>query len=316
VATGVRNVMGWIGGLPGKIKSALSSVGSDLYGIGKTALTDLWNGVKNGASGIIGWISGFAKSIVSTFKTIWGWFSPSRVMYEGGKALMEGLSGGIKDHAHKAMAQVTSVAGKVTAGVSQWTGLVRQALSMEGLPLSLTGNVLHQMQTESGGNKAAINLTDSNAAAGDPSRGLLQVIGTTFSAYHWPGTSNNIYDPLANIAAAINYAAHAYGPTLMSGGMGMGSGHGYAGGGATSPGWAVVGEHGRELVKLPGGATVTPAGQSAQMLGAGGGGGTTVVQLEISASGQSAFEAFMQTAIKNWVRVKGGGNVQKAFGRV
>ena len=57
------------------------------------------------------------------------------------------------------------------------------------------------------------------------------MIGATFSAFHVPGTSWNIYDPLANIAAAINYARARYGPTLMSGGMGMGSGHGYATGG-------------------------------------------------------------------------------------
>jgi len=87
------------------------------------------------------------------------------------------------------------------------------------------------MQTESGGNPNAINLTDSNAMAGDPSRGLLQTIMSTFRAYHWPGTSWNIYDPLANIAAAINYAVNRYGPSLMSGGMGMGSGHGYDSGG-------------------------------------------------------------------------------------
>jgi hypothetical protein len=87
------------------------------------------------------------------------------------------------------------------------------------------------MQTESGGNPNAINLWDINAQHGDPSRGLMQTIGSTFAAYHVAGTSSNIYDPLANIAAAINYALHVYGPTLMRGGMGMGSGHGYSDGG-------------------------------------------------------------------------------------
>ena len=94
---------------------------------------------------------------------------------------------------------------------------------------------------------------------GDPSRGLLQTIMATFLAYHWPGTSGNIYDPLANIAAAINYARHVYGPNLMSGGSGLGSGHGYASGTSSAlPGWAVVGERGAELVKFRGGEQVTP----------------------------------------------------------
>jgi len=121
--------------------------------------------------------------------------------------------------------------GHYGAGVAQWRGDVLRALAMEGLPLNLASRVLYQMQTESGGNPNAINLTDSNAAMGDPSRGLLQTIMSTFRAFHWPGTSWNIYDPLANIAAAINYAVHRYGPSLMSGGMGMGSGHGYDDGG-------------------------------------------------------------------------------------
>ena len=181
---------------------------------------------------------------------------------------------------------------------------------MLGLPSSLEGRILYQMQTESGGNPNAINLWDSNAAAGDPSRGLMQVIGSTFAAYHVPGTSNNIYDPLANIAAAINYASHVYGPGLGA----LGSGHGYAAGGPTSAGWAMVGEHGRELIKVPGGATVYPNGASQQLV-AGGQAAATLVQLEVS-GGQSDFEKFMSTWIKNYVRVKGGGSTQKAFGRV
>jgi len=61
----------------------------------------------------------------------------------------------------------------------------------------------------------------------------------TFMAYHQPGTSFNITDPLANIAAAINYIASRYGSpyNLPSGG--------YASGGefiARSPYLAMFGE--------------------------------------------------------------------------
>jgi hypothetical protein len=66
----------------------------------------------------------------------------------------------------------------------------------------------------------------------------MQVIMSTFRAYHWPGTSWDIYDPLANIAAALNYARHVYGPSLRNAsGAGIGSGHGYAEGGLV-PGYA------------------------------------------------------------------------------
>src|SRR5258708_26026295 len=118
------------------------------------------------------------------------------------------------------------------------------------------------MPTESGGNPNAITLTDSNAAAGDPSRGLLQPIGSTFAAFAGPFSGRSIYDPMANIYAALNYAMHRYGPTLMSGGAGVGSGHGYAAGtGWASPGWALVGESGPELLRLRGGGQITPIGK-------------------------------------------------------
>lgn len=79
-----------------------------------------------------------------------------------------------------------------------------------GVPASYDG-ILRNVMRESTGNPQAINLYDSNAAAGIPSKGLLQVIEPTFQAYHVPGTSFDIYDPVANIAAACNYAAHRYG---------------------------------------------------------------------------------------------------------
>ncbi|MGW1593777.1 transglycosylase SLT domain-containing protein [Streptomyces sp. NPDC002343] len=92
-------------------------------------------------------------------------------------------------------------------------GWIRQALSImkaKGIPGSYNG--LHRnIMRESSGNPLAINNWDVNAVNGIPSKGLLQVIPPTFTAYHVAGTSWNIYDPVANITAAANYAAHRYG---------------------------------------------------------------------------------------------------------
>ncbi|WP_067892926.1 transglycosylase SLT domain-containing protein [Nocardia vaccinii] len=92
-------------------------------------------------------------------------------------------------------------------------GWIHQALdimSAHGIPGSYEG-IYRNILRESSGNPQAINLYDSNAAAGIPSKGLLQVIDPTFRAYHVEGTSWNVWDPVANIAAACNYAAHRYG---------------------------------------------------------------------------------------------------------
>ncbi|APA95833.1 Ribonuclease E [Nocardia seriolae] len=92
-------------------------------------------------------------------------------------------------------------------------GWIRQALDImaqNGIPGSYDG-IMRNIQRESSGNPQAINLYDSNAAMGIPSKGLLQVIDPTFNAYHVEGTSTDIWDPVANIVAACNYAAHRYG---------------------------------------------------------------------------------------------------------
>ncbi|WP_084020342.1 transglycosylase SLT domain-containing protein, partial [Mycobacterium avium] len=66
---------------------------------------------------------------------------------------------------------------------------------------------------ESGNNANAVNLIDRNArgpkepdgAPAGSSRGLTQLTPDNFRKYRLPTLSNNIYDPVANIAASIRY---------------------------------------------------------------------------------------------------------------
>jgi hypothetical protein len=102
-------------------------------------------------------------------------------------------------------------AGGVGGGVSLWAPLVLRVLAMLGQSASWLPLVLRRMNQESGGNPMAINLTDSNAMAGDPSRGLMQTIGSTFATFAGPFRGLGIYNPLANIYAGLNYALHRYG---------------------------------------------------------------------------------------------------------
>lgn len=67
------------------------------------------------------------------------------------------------------------------------------------------------IQHESGGRPHAINLTDSNARAGHPSKGLMQEINSTFEANRLTSLPDDVYDPVANIAAGILYAIRRYG---------------------------------------------------------------------------------------------------------
>ncbi|WP_435972485.1 LysM peptidoglycan-binding domain-containing protein [Streptomyces sp. Qhu_M48] len=101
----------------------------------------------------------------------------------------------------------------VTQYANNLDGWIRESLAVmaqHGIPGSYEG-IHRNIMRESSGNPQAINLWDSNAMAGTPSKGLLQVIDPTFRAYHVPGTSMDPFDPVANITAACNYAADKYG---------------------------------------------------------------------------------------------------------
>ena len=118
------------------------------------------------------------------------------------------------------------------AGVQKWRAVALQALALAHEPPSWIGSLLSRMQRESGGNPRAINLWDSNAKAGTPSIGLMQTIGPTFNAYAGALRGRGIYDPLANIYAAIKYTVARYG----SGPAGWNRPGGYKNGGWLMPG--------------------------------------------------------------------------------
>ncbi|MFE2302397.1 transglycosylase SLT domain-containing protein [Streptomyces sp. NPDC059445] len=103
-----------------------------------------------------------------------------------------------------------AVAKTYTNNLDGWIKESLDVMAKAGIPGSYDG-IYRNVMRESSGNPNAINNWDSNAAAGIPSKGLLQVIDPTFQAYHVAGTSSNIYDPVANITAACNYAADKYG---------------------------------------------------------------------------------------------------------
>lgn len=147
-----------------------------------------------------------------------------------------------------------------SAGVEQWRSLAIKALKMEGQYSAANLNaMLRQIQTESGGNPNAINNWDINAQRGDPSRGLLQTIWSTFKAYARPGYDKNIVDPLSNMLASIRYAVSRYGSLLAAY-----RGVGYENGGwITQDGLYRAGEKGKPEVVLP----VTKPARAMELIG-------------------------------------------------
>ncbi|AXL87897.1 lytic transglycosylase [Streptomyces sp. CB09001] len=106
--------------------------------------------------------------------------------------------------------EVKKAAKSYPNNLDGWIREARAILAKHDIPGTYDG-IHRNIMRESSGNPKAINDWDINAINGIPSKGLLQVIPPTFKAYHVPGTSWNIYDPVANITAACNYAADKYG---------------------------------------------------------------------------------------------------------
>lgn len=96
--------------------------------------------------------------------------------------------------------------------VGQWINEAASILAQSGIQLTdqEKGWIATIIQHESGGNPNAINDWDSNAAAGIPSKGLMQTIDPTFNSNKLPGY-DNIYNPIHNIIAGVRYAIRRYG---------------------------------------------------------------------------------------------------------
>lgn len=164
-------------------------------------------------------------------------------------------------------------------GAGRWAETVTAVLRELNMysPGNLS-NVLKAIQKESGGNPNAVNNWDINAKNGNPSKGLLQVIKTTFDAYAGKYKSRGQLDPYANIYAAVRYASSRYGSGWSAR---MARPGGYKLGGVTTPGLHMVGEAGPELIATSGGDRVFTASETQQMLrrAADGGRGATVIQM-------------------------------------
>ncbi|MHC1557986.1 transglycosylase SLT domain-containing protein [Actinomycetospora sp. C-140] len=116
-------------------------------------------------------------------------------------------------------------------------GQIAKALGLLGLPQRLAPGVKKIIMRESTGNADAVNDWDSNASAGTPSKGLMQLIDTTFRNAVLPSLADRgIFDPVANITAGVRtmIANHSI-EDLANGGLRNSSGNYVGYGGSALP---------------------------------------------------------------------------------
>ncbi|MCY8740256.1 transglycosylase SLT domain-containing protein [Bacillus haynesii] len=233
-----QSATGWGSGMVGHFISGVNGKGSEVSQAAKN----------------------LAKKVERAFREELDIHSPSRVMMSLGRfasvGIVKGLSSvDVKSFAEKqagSLAAAFSGIGAVGGNVKSW---LMQAIMATGSPVSWLQPLSVIAQKESGGNPRAYNGWDINAKRGDPSRGLMQTIGQTFNAYKGKGM-NDIFNPVHNAVAAINYIKSRYGSPFNTPGiksMARGGAYkGYANGGLiTSEQIARVGEGGKREWIIP-----------------------------------------------------------------
>lgn len=193
------------GGILGTISDALGSAGNFFKGIGDDLLGHITDGV---ASYIVDPFFSLADPYVN--KINW---KMTKALWNAGKAKIKDwlkLTDGAARDKYEEGGAAAVPAGKIRDWIVKALGIIKE-------PLSLSKGIYNIIKHESGGNPRAINLWDSNAKAGHPSKGLMQTIDPTFNAYSIPG-HRDIWNPIDNIIAGTRYAISRYGREWLKNG--------------------------------------------------------------------------------------------------
>ena len=191
--------------------------------------------------------------------------------------------------AAQAAAAAKNMSGIGTSGVSNSSAYA--ALQSAAAKMGWTGaqwTALYDVEMR----EAGFNLTAQNPSSG--AYGLAQFINGPSEYATYGGNSTTA---AGQAVAMVNYVKQRYGNPEAAWAHEVNFGW-YDNGGWLKPGLTMA---------------YNGTGKPEQV--GGGGGGPVLVQLEIAGSGQSAVEAFLLEIMRNLTRVKGGGNVQAAFGR-
>lgn len=122
LASGFGEILGKVGGwindsLIQPIKSAFNSFVS----IGGDIVRGLWRGIKDSTTWLLNLIKDWCGSILNGIKSFFGIHSPSTVMAEVGKYMVEGLSVGMKDQSGKLMETVDDISKEL---LSRFSGIM------------------------------------------------------------------------------------------------------------------------------------------------------------------------------------------------
>lgn len=247
----------------GSILNLFSRTGHT-YGIAMN--NDIAAGIQSTIPNVTSMVKTLTDKVITEFKTGFGINSPSRVFYKLSQFIPIGAIKGMSSVDIKAfiknwIGDITSMAGGAMSGnVSGW---LASALAITGTPMSWLPGLLQLVKRESGGNALAWNPI---SVGGEHATGLLQMLGSTFREHMVSGL-NNIMNPIANAASAIDYIKSRYGNVNNIPNLYGGNYVGYATGTDNAKkGLARINERGWEFVDFAGGENVLTHNKSVNLM--------------------------------------------------
>jgi phage-related protein len=148
IVTYWNNIVSFFSGIPGDIKNAIGDVTNLLYDIGMTIINSLKRGAEDAWKAVEGFFSGVAKKVGNFLKNPLSIFSPSKVMMEQGKFIMQGLglgiTAGFDQHVQPALdATVAALTPARGGGVSAGAGGLAPAMASSSSGPAVVVNNAH-----------------------------------------------------------------------------------------------------------------------------------------------------------------------------
>ena len=283
------DVINWFKALPGNIVGALGNAAGTLLGWGKDVISGLLTGLEDAWQAVVSWFASIPSKILAAL----GIHSPPDWAIQAGKDIMSGITQGLMGKANAVIGAAEAVAAGVSAALAATGGgssgsveaLMKQMAAARGWTGAQWTDLYNVEMAEAG-----FNMNATNPSSG--AYGLAQFIGGPSEYAQYGGNSSTAS---GQITGMLNYIAQRYGTPSAA------WAHEQAYGWYDQGGWLPTGKS----------IAINNTGAPERVIGPGG----INVSLELASSGNGGFDAFMLQWVRNAVRIKGGGNVQSAFGR-
>lgn len=158
-------VVNWARGFPGRMVSALASLGGQLVSLASSALSRFRNAVVAGGNSAVAWIRGLPGRILSGLGSLGG------LLYGAGQALIQGMINGVRSAAGSLVSAAKSVVGGAIDGAKNLLGInspskVFHGIGVDtgrGLVLGLNGA---QARVDDAASRMAATVTSAFSGAG------------------------------------------------------------------------------------------------------------------------------------------------------